>query len=281
MHDESPGGPPSAEAMGIAFAESVGIHGQDPSALAALRALPADQVVSGLNLGSVFGSSKAGFMGPVEDGQIVPGGSDDIYRSGRYPRLALMVGATDMDIGVPSGAQSMGQVFAPFGAADPGRLAHAYDPNGTGDAKLVSERVARDLLMIEPARFVAKTFSAQGRTTYEYRFSYVAEVARQKMPGAMHGSELPFVFDTLKSVYGNAVTPQDEAVARLMNAYWVSFAKRGDPNGEGRPVWPVFRAERDELLEFTAKGEAVGGPDPWKARLDLTEARSSHTAKAQ
>ena len=35
-----------------------------------------------------------------------------------------------------------------------------------------------------------------------------------------------------------------------MSAYWVNFAKKGDPNGSGLPKWAVTTATNDVLLEF-------------------------------
>ena len=50
----------------------------------------------------------------------------------------------------------------------------------------------------------------------------------------------------------------------------MNFARTGDPNGKGLPHWPRYSAASDELMNFTLTGP-VGGPDPWKERLDLTE----------
>jgi para-nitrobenzyl esterase len=85
----------------------------------------------------------------------------------------------------------------------------------------------------------------------------------------------------LKARFGDQVTPQDEKVAQIVNAYWAAFAKSGDPNGPGRPKWPAYDAAHDRLIEFTAGGEAVAEPDPWKVRLDLTEARSDQSASTK
>ncbi len=44
---------------------------------------------------------------------------------------------------------------------------------------------------------------------------------------------------------------------------------------------PAYDAARDALIEFAASGEAVPEPDPWKARLDLTEARPDQSASTK
>jgi carboxylesterase type B len=58
------------------------------------------------------------------------------------------------------------------------------------------------------------------------------------------------------------------AMAETASAYWVSFAKTGDPNGGNRPQWPRHDPAVDKLIDFTNNGVVVG-PDPLKARLDL------------
>jgi para-nitrobenzyl esterase len=32
-----------------------------------------------------------------------------------------------------------------------------------------------------------------------------------------------------------------------MSNYWVNFAKTGNPNGKGLPVWPRFQAENNMM----------------------------------
>jgi para-nitrobenzyl esterase len=278
LRTQAPGELPSAESVGIEFAKSMGIEGEDAAALAALRQLPAEKIVSGLNLATMFSSTT--FAGPVVDGQIVVDEPETAYRAGKAARVKLMIGANNFDIGFPRG-HTVDELLAPFGAPAAEQVLKAYDPDNTGKVSAIGMRMGTDQMMIEPARFVAKTLSAQKQSVYEYRFSYVADSMRGKYPGAMHATEIPFVFDTLKARYGENVTAQDEKVAQLANAYWVAFAKSGDPNGQGRPNWPAYDATRDALIEFTAGGEAVSEPDPWKARLDLTEARSDQSVSVK
>jgi para-nitrobenzyl esterase len=63
-----------------------------------------------------------------------------------------------------------------------------------------------------------------------------------------------------------------------VNAYWANFARTGDPNGPGLPAWPAYDANTDGLMDFTEDGPK-GGPDSWKARMDVTEAAASAPAR--
>ena len=175
-----------------------------------------------------------------------------------------------MDIGFGSEGKTKDELLATFGAnADAARK--AYDPDGNLTSTDLSGAGDRDRMMIEPARFVARTLSRAGQPVWEFRFSYVAESMRSQWPGAPHASEIPFVFDTVRARYAGQLTAADQGIAQKIHAYWVQFAKTGDPNEAALPAWPQFSAGSDTLMNFTADG-AVAEPDPWKARLDVTEA---------
>lgn len=275
----SPAGLPSLEDIGVAFAKSVGIEGTDDAALAALRALPAEKVIAGLNMASMGPQSKT-YGGPIIDGKIVVETPQAALMSGRYWKMPLMIGANSSDIGFPRW-KTLADTWAAFGS-DASEAASLYDPAKSGSVMMVGWKIGADSMMIEPARFVARTIAAAGEPAYEYRFSYVAGSIRNKVPGALHATEIPFVFDTVKEKYGDALTPADEAAAKQANAYWINFAKTGDPNGGSLPHWPAYTAAGDELLNFTEDGP-VGQADPWKGRLDLIEklaVKPAESAKA-
>ena len=264
VQEDTPNGPTSAESVGIAFAKSVGIEGNDAAALAALRKVPADKVVAGLNMSTMMTPT---YAGPMIDGTIVVESAETALRAGRFAKVPLVAGANSADIGFSS-ARSMDEVFAPFGDSA-AKAREIYDPGKSDKLREVGTLVAMDRMMVEPARFLARTLAAAGAPAYHYRFSYVAESMRKEWPGAPHATEIPFVFDTVQARYGKDLAPADKAIAATTNAYWVSFAKSGDPNGAGRPAWPACTGACDVLLDFTNAGPKAG-PDPWKARLDLT-----------
>lgn len=264
VRGQAPGGPASGESVGLAFAKRQGIEGQDAAALKALRALPADKVISGLNLITMADPT---YAGPMTDGQLIVGEPGDLYRAGKAANVPLMVGATGLD-GF-SFVSTLDQVYAPVGPERRATAEALYDPTASHDVRAVGGKLASDMMMVEPARYVAKAVAAQGRKVYAFRFNYVAQSMRKEWPGAPHASDIPFVFDTVKARYGDQLTAQDEAVARETIAYWIAFARTGDPNGAGRPAWPAYDLANDAILQIDAPSSS--GPDPLKARLDFVQ----------
>jgi para-nitrobenzyl esterase len=258
-----------AEAVGVAFARLVGVAGEDAAALAALRRLPAGDLVRGLNLMSM-GQQRDTHAGPMVDGKVVVEEPETAFRAGRQARIPYLVGANDREFGfMPLPPAAVDGMIARFGSARDEVVA-AYDPGKTGDMGEVGIGVMSDGAMVEPARLLGRLTSAAGQPTYVYRFSYVASSIRKDVKGALHATEIPFVFETVRAKYGDATTAEDEAIAAAANAYWVAFAKTGDPNGDARPRWPAYTRTDDVLMDFAVTGPAAK-PDPWKARLDLVE----------
>jgi para-nitrobenzyl esterase len=253
-----------AEVMGAAFAKKAGVDGAE-----GLRKLPADAVVAGLNMATMFGAAST-YSGPMVDGKVVVEPAERVFRAGREARIPVMIGANSADIGFAMG-NTLEALLKPFGDIEKAKA--VYDPSGAGRLSEIRSEVGADRMMIEPARFIAQTVSGQGETAYENRFSYVAECMRAQWKGAPHATEIPFVFDTVKAKYGKDLTEKDEAIAQAANAYWAAFAISGNPNGAGRPNWPAYTAGKDVLMDFTAGGP-VAEADPWKARLDLTASLS-------
>ena len=271
------GGPTSAEALGVAFAQAAGIRGTDAQALQKLRALPPEAVLAGLNLATLHGPAAATYVdGPVLDGKIMPVLPAKVYAQGKAPHVPLMVGANSLDIGSMEG-KTIDDLLARFGP-NAARARAVYEVRDTDNVRKVDSLMGSDQLMAEPARYVARQWAAHGVPAYEFRFSYVAESLRQQFAGATHASDIPFAFDTVLTKYGKDLTGQDAAAARAMHAYWVAFTKSGKPEVVGQPAWPAYDAHNDVLMNFTNAGPVVG-PDPWRARLDLAETfNNSHAA---
>jgi para-nitrobenzyl esterase len=140
-----------------------------------------------------------------------------------------------------------------------------------------------DWVWAEPARFAARIFAAGDTPAYIFHYGYVPANMRARMPyGAGHGAEIAYVFNNLNSRRGTVETTEvDEEVARILNTYWANFAKTGNPNGEGLPVWPNYDTAKEEILDIQADGNIVGKPDPRKSRLDVIEKASECRIRIQ
>jgi para-nitrobenzyl esterase len=264
-----PNYPVSAETIGINFARSMGIEGTDQAAMASLRALSADQILRGAP--PQPGASLPSYeTTPILDGKLVTETAETAYKVRRQPRVPLLLGSNSADTaGNRIRAATKEQLFARFGQWSSQAKA-AYDPDGSTDLATLVSRANNDFGQAEPARFAADAFAANGSPVYRYRFSYVQSSMREQLrAGAPHGGEIAFVFGTLMARSGSTLSPEDQAVTRMAQSYWVHFAKTGDPNGADLPVWPRHDPSKDSIFEFRPDGSAGAGPDAWKARLDV------------
>jgi para-nitrobenzyl esterase len=267
-----PNYPVSAETIGINFARSMGIEGTDQAALARLRSLTAEEVLRG-STAQPSVSVPSYETTPILDGKLVTETAETAYKANRQPRVPIMLGSNSGDTaGNRIKATTKEQLFARFGQWSSQAKA-AYDPDGSADLATLIANANNDFGQAEPARFAASAFAANGSPVYLYRFSYVQTAMRERMAAAPHGGEISFVFGTLGTGgFGPPLPPmaQDLEVSRIAQSYWVNFAKTGNPNGASLPTWPRYDPNKDLIFDFHPDGTASAGPDPWKARLDVT-----------
>ncbi len=126
----------------------------------------------------------------------------------------------------------------------------------------VNEQIQTDALYrmrgIKAAEIHSRTASAN---TFMYQFNWESPVAEGEL-GAIHGLEIPFVFNNLKlcpELTGNADAAQP--LASAMSDAWVSFAKTGKPTSELLPEWPKYNQESRNTMFFDSQCEVVSDPD--------------------
>jgi para-nitrobenzyl esterase len=78
---------------------------------------------------------------------------------------------------------------------------------------------------------------------------------------AMHGVELPFVFDNVDKVPGwIGVGAGLQPLADKASSTWVQFARTGNPNHAGLPHWPPYDANTRATMIFNDECKVVNDP---------------------
>jgi para-nitrobenzyl esterase len=89
--------------------------------------------------------------------------------------------------------------------------------------------------------------------------------------GARHAGEIEYVFGSLGvSLPKVPWEPADRTLSETMTSCWANFAKTGDPNGSGLPVWPRYDAGGRRVLHLDET--ITVAPDARRTRYEAIDA---------
>ncbi len=262
-----PGTPlPKAEQQGQVFIESLNIAA---SSAAALRAIEAQTLMAA-------GDPDVGAgWGPIIDGKLLTMDVVDAFAAGAQARVPYLAGSNALEFPIPPKAFE-GAFKRLANLPDEARAALTAAYPSEGDFK---DHVVSDLIFTEPARHLAALHAKSGEPAFLYRFSVMSAALKDRLKAAPHAAERQYVFRTL-SASTWPTDAMDAAAAEIISAYWLAFAKTGDPNGAGRPAWPAYALKADKLLDFANTGP-VARKTPDAAVLEAIGAvRDRASAKA-
>ncbi|HKS95810.1 MAG TPA: carboxylesterase family protein [Terriglobia bacterium] len=245
------GGAPTlklAEANGARLLEALGAND-----IKSARALPADKVLA------AAAKVPRGFW-PTVDGYVIMGDQYVLYEAGRFNDTPVLIG-TNSDEGAAftppkvTPASYEKQIRDAYG--EKADLILSVNPHATdAEAHTAAKNNFRDSVFAWSTWAWASLQSRKGRSkAYLYYFDHRTPASPA---GSSHATEIGFVFGNLS----NPVAPPgeaDKALSALMSAYWVNFAKRGDPNGPGLPAWPAFSDAAPQVMHFDTSSSAREG----------------------
>ncbi len=120
-------------------------------------------------------------------------------------------------------------------------LLQYYPASNDTQAEVSQLKLARDIIFGVQNYTWANTQSGLGGKAYVYRFVHRPPATGEYTKyGAFHTAEVPYAFNNLQFV-NRPWKEEDRALADIMSSYWANFARTGNPNWKGLPVWEVYK----------------------------------------
>ncbi len=259
------GGALAVERQGEIFATFLGVDKED-DVIASMRAASMNEILDALDPRLQ--------QRPLVDGKMLTDRLGILFLGGRHHKIPYIVGTNSWEasLGVSIGGGFSPEVRARSMTAE---LKQTY--YGDLDETGAIHQWFGDSILLAPSRFLAGQMADTGTPTYMYHLSYLTKSLRGKQPGVAHGDDIPYIFQTLDAAF-EVVSDRDREISRQISAYWVQFAKTGDPNGQGMNRWPTYSLGADALLDLG--DDFVEREDFLKDRLDFHESRNLEKLKA-
>jgi len=237
-----------AETSGVAFAASLGAR-----SISELRRVSAERI-SGSTFEVPPGSPGSNQAWPIVDGYVIPAETYTLYSKGLQADVPLLLGynrdegeyfQTPQTVASYSAAvrQRYGAFAGQFLALMP---ANTDEEAARSNSRLWAE-TAFGWQMWAWARINAQT---SRRKTFFYSFA--------SKYGNGHGAELPYVF---QYPFGGPWSDDQRDTGAKIGAYWTNFARTGNPNGDGLPIWPEFNVKANPVMYIGETFEAGTMPD--------------------
>jgi para-nitrobenzyl esterase len=226
---------------------------------------PSLQELRGLSATLLIGNA-GGIVHAVIEPYVLPLSPYEAFASGQQNDVPLLIGSNAeearamVDVTHETAATFDSDLERSVGQL-PAALVAAYPHTADEEAKQARLDLERDLRFGWDMWAWARLQAGTGKSPVFY-YSF-----RQQPPfpagsvyagwGASHFAELWYVFDHLDQSPWNW-TAGDRKLAEEMSSYWVNFARSGDPNGSGLPLWPAFTTAETKV-QYLAAPITVGG----------------------
>jgi para-nitrobenzyl esterase len=277
VSERLPRGPVSAssEDLGTMLAAHFEIAaGSDASVVAALRQLSWQQIIE-------YQDAAPKPFNPVVDGVVVADHIAQVFERGQQHNVPYIGGANSWEWNQIDNIPLIGKWF--LGGALIRGLSDADLEMFTDQWTRIglSQRWFAEGLFLSSTRYLGKQMAKVAAPAWLFRVDYVQTAIRGAVPGAGHGVEMPYLFGQIAEhpeyqrpqlAAEHAPSAADLAWGDTVRAYWLNFAKTGNPNGPGLPVWPEYQPDTDITLVMGEQFVPVRGLD--KTTLDALEKRA-------
>lgn len=268
-------GHPAVEANDGKFIETKG-----NKTLKELRALPVDEVSL-----TAADFVTGGFDSSMIDGEIIVDDPIPVFAQGKQHKVPFMVGTNEWDASLFTVNSPKVASYVKTMKEDPETIASLYKAFPFQCDPALAAQIIADGWMTGAVKLLAGSAN-KAAPAYAYFYSFLTLSLKENYIGPPHMFELPYVFGALDKVNtvpnkvkaADPCTSTSQAVADLKerNAWsryfftttdpagqpdrsmtlqmaksWTSFAKTGDPNYDGKNIWPRYTLEDDVMRHFS------------------------------
>lgn len=284
-------GKPSAIANDQKFVEA---HGN--KSMKDLRALSADQ--ASLTAEDFLVGA---FDSAIIDGQIILDDAIPLFAQGKQHKVPFMIGTMAWDASFFALAAPPVETYIKSMKQDPQKISVLYKDYPYQCGQALSPQIMADGWYTGAVKLLADAAN-KAAPAYAYYVSYMTPTLKSSYVGPAHTFELPYVFGALDTVNRaprmpprldpckeitigiddahkkskwtpywfpatNPASKADQSMAKQMGKAWTNFAKTGNPNGDGKAIWPRYDMKSDVMRHF-ANGSEGTIKNVNKARVD-------------
>ncbi len=259
----------TGEAMGVRLAQELGCDG--PDAIAKLRSKSPQELLDTIKP-QLMSSSRGNKLYPMVDGYVLPDEPGKLFAEGKQHNVPLIMGSNAADgnifaLNMPLKSVTAYKLLVRMMFRDRAEeVLKLFPAESDDEVKAAYERLLTVSAFACPARLTIRQMSKVAANGYLYHFTRVPPLLADRGMGAIHGLEVPYVFENVRNEMAG---PDDEELSRTISAAWVRFAATGDPSGDGLE-WPPYDAETD--LHFEFGDELRVGSGLYREECDLLEA---------
>lgn len=230
----------AAEKAGVRFMEVAGAN-----SIEALRKIPAEQIQA------ISQDTAVGRFGVTLDGYVLPNDLMKHFENKRHQQVPIMagwvtgdgsfLGQTNMTV-----AEYEAEAEALYGE-QAARYLEIFPATTDEEVRQMKSKLTLINFAGMPSHLLA---GFNDYSTYIYEFGHVPP-DKPDFPnfGAFHTSEVPFALHTLHT-WRRPWRSVDREIEKMTSAYWVNFAKTGNPNGDGLPEWKVYDKTTGRILRI-------------------------------
>lgn len=248
-----------SEAQGLRFMEKAGA-----ATLAELRQKPAEA------LQAASGDQTVGRFGVTLDGYVLPTDLKNHFKKGLHNQVPILTGWVTGDGSFLGNATVSVEAYRKEAADQYGNRAEAFLKIFPGDNEEAIKISKKRLGLLQFAGLPSHLLAVYNtKNTYLYQFEHVPP-DKPDFPnyGAFHTSEVPYTLHTLHT-WRRPWQPLDKQLETTISSYWVNFAKTGNPNGKGLPMWKQYDKQNGNIMVLGDKVSET--PGLMKTALDFLE----------